>query len=149
MPASDHLSPEEFEQTGLFDPVTQGYAQHGPVRPEPAAKTPRYMQTLQQSSNPIYSEQGEQMVEETMDKVLSTQPDPREEFVPTYELSSPQKTVNPFAVSHLAEHSTGLDAPNINVARRGSESVVYDGNHRVNAALRRGQMLIPADVYQY
>lgn len=133
----------------LFDTVTGGYDVHGPTLPTPPVKTPRYMQTLQQSPNPLYSERGERVVEETMDRVLTTQPDPHEEFVPTYELSSPQKTVNPFAVNHLAEHSTGLDAPNINVARRGNESVVYDGNHRVNAALRRGQMLIPADVYQY
>lgn len=63
--------------------------------------------------------------------------------------SNPQATVSFVAVDHLARHSEGRDASDIDVEQRGDESVVYDGNHRVNAALRRGQMLIPADVYQY
>lgn len=144
-----NLSPQEFgEQLSMFD--GSEYQTLGPPRPaSPKRSPPRYMQTLQQAPNPVYSARGEELVAETMDKVLTAQPDPREEFVPTYDLVSEQKTVNPFAVNHLAEHDRGFKTPNINVARRGDESVVYDGNHRVNAALRRGQMLIPADVYQY
>lgn len=69
--------------------------------------------------------------------------------VPTYEYANPQATVNLFAVDHLARHSAGHHASKRCVEQHEDESVVYDGNHRVPAALRRGQMLIPADVYQY
>lgn len=72
--------------------------------------------------------------------------DPEETWLPSYEIESPQHTVNTQSIRHMAEHSSGIDVPNINTYQFGDTMMVGDGNHRVNAALERGQMLVPANL---
>ena len=73
-------------------------------------------------------------------------------FIPTDAIVSGQPQISRDAVGLLVEHSSGLDTPDI-LVREGSGELagkyaLRDGNHRVNAALERGQMLIPAHVYR-
>lgn len=67
-----------------------------------------------------------------------------ETFLPSYEIESPQGAINPASVAHMAENASGLDVPNISAYQFADTTMVMNGNHRVNAALARGQMLIPA-----
>lgn len=144
-----NLNPQEFEQAQLFDDVLGGYAIHGPpYRPEYAPKfdypDPHAGEGLageESVRNPIYSDTAGD------NQDLSRMTTPREEWVPTSEVRSVQTAVNPTAVEHLQRHATGLHEGNATVVRGGGEHVVFDGNHRLNAALRRGQLLAPADVY--
>lgn len=137
---NENLSPR------LFDP---GPPEQGPRISELEkfqAPVPKYMQTLQRTPNPIYTDEAKGPFH-TMRRALD--PVSREEFVPSYELTSPQNIVNPYAINHMVENASGVDVPDISVVKQGGQSVVYDGNHRVNAALERGQMLVPARVFAF
>lgn len=76
----------------------------------------------------------------------------QEEWVPTERLTSNQTGVNPKAIDHQVKNANPLALESnpytyAYQADDGKESyLVGDGNHRANAALRRGQLLIPADV---
>lgn len=72
--------------------------------------------------------------------------EPEEAWIPSYEIESAQDVVNSRSIKHMAENASGLDVPNINAYQFGDTTMVMDGNHRVNAALARGQMLIPANL---
>lgn len=78
----------------------------------------------------------------------------REEFIPTFRTTTRQETVNTEAVEHQVTHANPMDLnkqPEVFSYNHpdGAESFhVSDGNHRVNAALRRGQLLMPADVWR-
>ena len=77
---------------------------------------------------------------------------PQQEWVPTWMVTSGQRYVNPVAVDHQVEHANplALDKDPSLVSyhdRRGEKRYdVKDGNHRLNAALRRGQLIAPANV---
>lgn len=71
-----------------------------------------------------------------------------ETFLPSYEVQSPQEQVNPKSVQHMAENATGLDVPPVSAYQFGADTLVMNGNHRVAAALARGQMLVPAQLRQ-
>ena len=74
---------------------------------------------------------------------------PETSWVPTYELESPQDRVVTRSVEHLTENDP-VDAPPVNVYRAADPSkkpMLMDGNHRVTAALNRGQMLMPAQFF--
>jgi hypothetical protein len=73
-----------------------------------------------------------------------------DEWVPTNEIRSTQTDINADAVQHIVRNSpTGhlpsIDAYGVN-HDSGRDFWVRDGNHRVNAALDKGQMIIPANV---
>lgn len=70
----------------------------------------------------------------------------KDQWVATADLVGDQKDYYPPAVDSLVEGTTGLEVPNVEVARLGGRDILLDGNHRVNAALRRGQMIVPANV---
>lgn len=101
-----------------------------------------------------------------------------EEFVPSWRIVSPQASVSREAVDHIKENANLLDLksdPTFNAkegTRDDSESMrsalaeshgerytsimdepeIYhltDGNHRVNAALEKGQLLIPGKVTRF
>lgn len=82
-----------------------------------------------------------------------------EQWIPTWRINSRQTVINDDAVNHMVEHANPLaldDDPRITqyIAPQAevghNEPVPYyrvgDGNHRVNAAQRRGQLLIPRHV---
>lgn len=103
------------------------------------------------TENPLYDIEGAKSVTKSFrENVNIMDADQREEFVHTPDVVTPQGAINPKAVEHQVQHSTGLDTPNIEVtAGAGPEEgryVLKDGNHRLNAALRRGQMFLPANV---
>lgn len=73
-------------------------------------------------------------------------------FVPTEHLYSDQSHVNTNKVKDHVKHSTGLDQPPILVEEyqdpggNPEKYAVWNGNHRANAALARGQLFVPAQV---
>lgn len=77
---------------------------------------------------------------------------PQEEFVPTERLYSAQPEINEDAVEHQLENANPLaldDDPLVYPFDHvdGREGfAIRDGNHRASAALRRGQLLMPAQV---
>lgn len=88
-----------------------------------------------------------------------------EEFVPSWKVRSAQRDINPLAVEHLANNPAppsrdgDVEVFEYNAGRNHRDPVedpegrrrrygVLDGNHRVNAALRRGQMFIPVKMYR-
>lgn len=126
----------------LFDPGDPALGPRASELGKFEAPMPRYMHTIGMSPNPLHRAESEDAPWRHLTGGGS------EEFLPTYDLDSPQTIVNDYAVNHLVKHSTGLDTPDIVATREKSgRTSVYDGNHRTNAALRRGQMLIPARVY--
>lgn len=165
---NSNLNPAEFGQ--LFDTapyVDVGAAQRAaqernagqPQKPTPyggsAWSTERWAdpETGEKPiiENPLYDIEGAKSVTKSFrENVNIMDADQREEFVHTLDVVTPQGALNPAAVEHQVQHSTGLDTPNIEVtAGAGPEEGRYalkDGNHRLNAALRRGQMFLPANV---
>lgn len=79
-------------------------------------------------------------------------PKTAEEWVPTTHVTSAQPKVNPAAIEHQVQHADPLrlaDDPVMTAyqERSGEEHYyVRDGNHRVNAAMRRGMLFMPAVV---
>lgn len=144
-----NLSPVEFsEQLELFDPVTSGYAQHGPSQPVQLPTPADYPDphegerlTISETENPLYSD----TAGEGQD--LSRMNVAEQGWVPTFGVSSVQTHVNPSAVEHLTRHGTGLAEGEVIAVKGAGEHVIYDGNHRMNAAQRRGQLFIPGEVY--
>lgn len=81
----------------------------------------------------------------------------RDEFVPTWRIRSPQDNVNPDAIAHQianADPQHLTDRPDVvpylgKEAGHDADVEMYDlneGNHRVNAALGRGQLFMQAAV---
>jgi hypothetical protein len=128
--------------------VLEGYAQHGPRQPfgpPPQTYPMPALKSRGQTNNPIYDPAAHGPLNDS-------RPIPEketEEFVPTYDIRSEQSGVDEESVAHIAEHGTGLREPNVLVSRSEGTYGLWDGNHRVNAALRRGQLLTPADVIDY
>lgn len=78
------------------------------------------------------------------------------EFIPTFRISSVQEEVNEVAINHQLEHANPLDLdddPEVTAYPHpdtGEEWYdVRDGNHRANAAQRRGQLFMPATVRRF
>lgn len=77
------------------------------------------------------------------------------EFVPTWRITSGQSEVSEDAIKHQVKNANPLaldDDPEVTeypAADGGTSYRVSDGNHRVNAALRRGQLFMPAKVDRY
>ncbi len=81
-----------------------------------------------------------------------------EEFVPTWRVGSAQKAINNEAVEHQVRNADPLrldSDPEVSTLGAHPEPghdapveqfVLRDGNHRANAAQRRGQLLMPATV---
>lgn len=91
--------------------------------------------------NPIYTQNAQRHYDTAPTRYFGK---PEETFLPSYEIESPQDVISPESVSHMAQNATGLDVPNISAYQFGDTTMVMNGNHRVNAALERGQMLVPA-----
>lgn len=142
-----NLNPEEFSDQ-LFD--TSEYTHAGPPRPEAESfptdyPAPSWASRSGPVNNPIYDPDAPGPLSDDRSQPL----DEHEEWVPTYEIGSDQTSVDMGAVEHLTEHGTGLHEPNIMVSRNYGKLGLWDGNHRLNAALRRGQLLTPATVIDY
>lgn len=74
----------------------------------------------------------------------------RSEWVPTEKIVSTQGKVSPAAIDHQVKHANPLaldQDPGFLPLTNGYYSVT-DGNHRVNAAYRRGQLFMPGDVFR-
>lgn len=164
-----NLNPDEFEQVSLFDAGERkrpGHRLDGPLLPgvtdavrqkakffeRPTGSIPKVadyvdpheQDVAQWGDNPIYDPDAPY----DLDTSASAMRYVGEEWVPTHEIRSIQSGVFEPSVKHLTEHSTGLGEGNATVLRGGGRHVLFDANHRVNAALRRGQLLTPADVYE-
>lgn len=108
----------------------------------PSEAVPEYSRVKEEwEPNPIYTERAG---DHYNDAPMTYFGEPEETFLPSYEIESPQDVISPPSVDHMTKHATGLDVPNISAYQFGDTTMVMDGNHRVNAALNRGQMLIPA-----
>jgi hypothetical protein len=76
----------------------------------------------------------------------------RQDFIPTDRVTSDQDWVNHEAVDHMVQNANPLalhDDPSVYEYPGSDGRPKYDlndGNHRTNAALRRGQLLMPATV---
>lgn len=76
------------------------------------------------------------------------------EFIPPWRAMSNQKSVNREAIEHQKQHANplALNSDPFVIAHQGTEGEevydVRDGNHRINAAQERGQLLMPANVYR-
>lgn len=74
-----------------------------------------------------------------------------DEMVPTWQIRSGQRLIHPETVEHQVQHAEpfALDNDPVVFELEGEDEPVYklqDGNHRVNAALQRGQLFMPATV---
>lgn len=73
-----------------------------------------------------------------------------EEWIPTTDIHTKQTFIYPHRVEHMVENATATDLPPLEVDQyTDAEGTFYDlwnGNHRLNAALRAGQLLVPAQV---
>lgn len=107
--------------------------------------------------NPIYKEDVyDQQTEQSMAHYRrGLRPVREDTFVPPWRVNSVQRTVNPEAIEHQVQHANPLGLrqdPEVTeyVGDDGKPAyMLYDGNHRVNAAQRRGQLLMPANVARY
>lgn len=146
-----NLNPQEFGDH-LFDPTP--YTLQGPPAPpkvQPLSAGPQDYPdphdaagvnlTAKGSPNPVYREDATEGLD------LSKMGAPKEDWIPTYEIGSIQSAIHEPSVQHLTEHGTGLGEGNATIVRGGGKHTLFDANHRLNAGLRRGQMIIPADVY--
>ena len=140
-----NLSPQEFEQVELFG--GNEYQTLGPPRPAPVYTPPvDYPDPHEgeglgvvENPNPLYSDDAEVDV--------SAIGDWEPGWVPTFGVSSIQPVVNPESVDHLTRHATGLEKDQAVLSvESGGHHVLFDGNHRMNAAQRRGQLFIPGQV---
>lgn len=72
------------------------------------------------------------------------------EWVPSTEVRSTQTEINRGAVDHIVEHAGMGDLPDTEMFSvphgDATDYWVRDGNHRTNAALRRGNLFVPARV---
>ncbi|MFN2347170.1 MAG: hypothetical protein ABR616_15835 [Dermatophilaceae bacterium] len=143
-----NLSPDEFEQVQLFDDVTEGYAVHGPARPPDRYEVPTDYPdphageglATSEAENPLYSTDPDGIDYSRMDGA-------KPGWIPTFDVSSVQSHINPESVEHLVQHSSGLEVGDAVAVKGGGRHVIFDGNHRMNAAQRRGQLFIPGEVY--
>lgn len=77
----------------------------------------------------------------------------RDEFIPPFQVTTDQDIINPEAVEHQVRHADPLNLdkdPSVYYYETEGGEPRYDiadGNHRVNAALRRGQLFMPAKVH--
>ena len=74
-----------------------------------------------------------------------------EEFIPPWRTMSSQGQVNPDAIDHQVAHADPMrlrEQPDVYAVQDAGEEryFVTEGNHRVLAAQRRGQLLMPANV---
>jgi hypothetical protein len=141
--ARRHLQPELFDSSEFEGPVS-----HLPAREAVMAKREEYGDARQHGNlglNPLHDPRAS-----TINWAGGVTDYERGRFIPTESIVSSQPQISHDAVSHLVANSSGLDTPDIAVRQgTGELSNTYalrDGNHRVNAALARGQMLIPAEV---
>lgn len=84
-----------------------------------------------------------------------SRPTTTNEFIPTYKIRTQQPEVNMKAVEHHVQNANPLkldEDPYVMEYPSYEGETLYDlgdGNHRVNAALRRGQLFTPANVERY
>lgn len=138
-----------WTQPHLFDP--------GPLSPrqfdvpQVAQDDGPYLHALEwNEDNPIYG-QGPAPPGSTWEGERGSD---EEQFIPTADISSSQRRIKRENVDQLVRNATGREVPPIWVneyeTEGGPRYRLDDGNHRVNAALERGQMLIPARIqYRY
>lgn len=115
-----------------------------PTRDDPTPYPTPMSRRHEWTRNPIYTENAQRIYDTAAGTKFSTSMDT--DWLPSYEIESAQDVVSPASIRHMAEGASGLDVPNINAYQFGDTTMVMDGNHRVNAALERGQMLIPANL---
>jgi hypothetical protein len=147
------VTARRYLQPSLFGtlPEAEGPVEHTPLRREVETARERYGDARRYGGvamNPIYDQARASAINWSGGEVDLE----RGRFIPTEHIVSSQSRIWPGAVDRLVAESTGLDTPNVRVREgSGEHSGVYalkDGNHRVLAAQRRGQLLIPADVYR-
>lgn len=140
-----NLSPQEFgEQLSMFD--GSDFATYGPARPDPAYVPPEDYPDphageglgVIDAPNPLYDEGAEVDV--------SSMGDWEDGWVPTWDVASIQPVVNPAAVGHLVQHASGLGEGDVLAVQSKGRHIIYDGNHRMNAAQLRGQLFVPGQV---
>lgn len=144
------LNPDQFTQPLLFNVSgMSGPSSQAPTTGLPGEDYPNpHVEDEDRliSPNPIYSKDP---VPEEWD-LARLSPDTTEEWVPSWKIKSIQDSIHEPAVEHLATNATGTTEGNVTIVQgdEGSrgESWLFDGNHRTNAALRRGQMFVPANV---
>ena len=151
-----NLNPQEFgEQLSLFDAGPKNFgpfqSEGGPLAPAPTAYPDPHAPSRQTygGENFIYDEKHAQSVASPSKEMARHEALGRHqptEWVHPPDVKSVQQDVDPVAVEHLTRHATGLDEPEPLVTRMYGKLDAEDGNHRVNAALRRGQLLMPMKV---
>lgn len=163
MPAHEHLSQLEFEGMPRRMPELpvlpgsnpkhepQPYADHGAHHGSAWGR-----ETPLNTRNPLFSADAVDLLYETNFIPGGSEADlvTRQEFIPPWKVMSAQPNINPDAVEHQVQHADPLnlrgdiEATPLNVD--GDEHyLVMEGNHRVNAAQRRGQLLMPANVERF
>lgn len=151
MDARRHLQPALFDMPGA-QPMDEWFGELRGLKPDDSSAYPgawggspldvdiRPNPLPQRSGNPI--------------DVMPPSPDQRdesEEFIPPWKVTSHQGAINQDAVNHQVQNANPLaldEDPFIVPYEEGGEERyhVWDGNHRVNAAQERGQLLMPARV---
>lgn len=138
------------EQLPLLNPDEFAGVSHLPMHAEVQEKRRTYGDARRYGNmglNPLHSPDASAIIWSG-----PAEEDEEGEFIPTTDIISGQPQISNEAVDLLLGNSTGLDTPDILVREGTGEHAgkyaLRDGNHRVNAALRRGQMLVPAHVYR-
>lgn len=141
MSAHEHLNPR------LFNPGPRQQTRSQSVSPEP---TPSYGSAHSMPgdwvANPVERLHGDIIASATLEG------EAQEEFVPTERMFSAQPEVNAAAIEHQVEHANPLALDSDPLIYPfdhvdGKEGfAIRDGNHRVAAAQRRGQLLVPSRV---
>jgi len=142
------LQPELFDLES-FGPSLPGSDVE--LTPSPPAYPDPHSELGKQDPNPLYDEKYARdadtfSIYAGADALYRTQ-GPETQWVHPPDVTSPQASVNTPSVEHLAQHATGLDPaePMPFVAKQDRGMHLMDGNHRVNAAQRRGQLLMPVE----
>lgn len=140
-----NLNPQEFgEQLSLFD--AHGLTRHGPERPADTYEVaedypdPHLDDQDLPDPNPLYTDEPDGIDYSRMGDAVPG-------WVPTFDVSSVQTKINNQAVEHLATHASGLGEGDVIAVKGGGHHTIFDGNHRLNAAQRRGQLFVPGLVY--
>lgn len=133
----------------LFDPGPAVPRKRGPRKPAQNNLYPSpHMRAEMPAYNPIAEWGADDAVVDHLDDITAADKfhGSPETWIPSYSIESPQDDYNPESVQHMVDNASGLDVPNVDVARINGRNILLDGNHRVNAALERGQMLVPSNL---
>lgn len=143
------LNVQEFGDQGqLFDPGPREPLAPRPWQYDdrPYYPDPHRSLGVNDVPNPLFDPQSELEILDDFPEITGVVARSAEErWVHPPNLVSPQDTVHEPSVAHLAERNTGLEWTEEEpiVAKVRDREVLVDGNHRANAAMRRGQMFMP------